>query len=65
MTHKNLVTGPVGTTLEQAKQILMAHKIEKLPIVDEDGMLKGLITIDFGYETWHYNFFASIVFAGF
>ena len=45
MTWKNLVTGPVGTTLEEAKQILMAHKIEKLPIVDEDGMLKGLITI--------------------
>jgi len=45
MTKKNLVTGPVGTTLEQAKQILMAHKIEKLPIVDENGMLKGLITI--------------------
>ena len=45
MTKKNLVTGPVGTTLEQAKQILMEHKIEKLPIVDENGMLKGLITI--------------------
>ena len=45
MTWKNLVTGPVGTTLEEAKQILMEHKIEKLPIVDENGMLKGLITI--------------------
>ena len=45
MTSENLVTAPVGTTLEQAKQILMRHKIEKLPLVDELGMLKGLITI--------------------
>lgn len=45
MTHENLVTAPVGTTLEQAKQILMQHKIEKLPIVDANGNLKGLITI--------------------
>lgn len=36
MTTKNLVTAPVGTTLEEAKKILAAHRIEKLPIVDED-----------------------------
>jgi len=45
MTSENLVTAPVGTTLEQAKQILMKHKIEKLPLVDNQGNLKGLITI--------------------
>ncbi|SDA15480.1 IMP dehydrogenase [Ruminococcus sp. YE71] len=45
MTRDNLVTAPVGTTLEDAQKILMNHKIEKLPIVDDDGMLKGLITI--------------------
>ena len=45
MTKKNLITAPVGTTLEQAQQILMANKIEKLPIVDENGILRGLITI--------------------
>lgn len=45
MTSKGLVTAPVGTTLETAKQILAQHRIEKLPIVDEDYMLRGLITI--------------------
>jgi IMP dehydrogenase len=45
MTHENLVTAPVGTTLRMAKEILMHHKIEKLPIVDDSGTLKGLITI--------------------
>ncbi len=45
MTKENLVTAPVGTTLAQAQEILMAHKIEKLPIVDEKGILRGLITI--------------------
>lgn len=45
MTRENLITAPVGTTLEQAQEILRAHKIEKLPIVDGKGMLKGLITI--------------------
>ena len=45
MTSRNLVTAPVGTTLEQAKEILRANKIEKLPIVDENYALKGLITI--------------------
>ncbi len=45
MTRENLVTAPVGTTLEQAQEILRRHRIEKLPIVDGQGMLKGLITI--------------------
>ena len=45
MTKDNLVTAPVGTDLEQARAILAKHRIEKLPIVDEDGMLRGLITI--------------------
>ncbi|MCL2234198.1 MAG: IMP dehydrogenase [Firmicutes bacterium] len=45
MTKENLITAPVGTTLEQAKQILGKHRIEKLPIVDKNGVLKGLITI--------------------
>lgn len=45
MTSENLVTAPVGTTLEQAKLILQRHKIEKLPIVDDKYILKGLITI--------------------
>ncbi len=45
MTCENLITAPVGTTLEQAEQILQGHKVEKLPIVDQDGYLKGLITI--------------------
>ena len=45
MTSENLITAPVGTTLEQAKQILRRHKIEKLPLVDGDFRLIGLITI--------------------
>ncbi len=45
MTKDGLVTSREGTTLEEAKQILMRHKIEKLPIVDSNGFLKGLITI--------------------
>ncbi len=45
MTKEHLVTAPVGTTLEQAQEILRRHRIEKLPIVDEQGYLKGLITI--------------------
>ena len=45
MTKGNLVTAPVGTTMEQAQDILRHHKIEKLPIVDADGALRGLITI--------------------
>ncbi len=45
MTKDHLVTAPVGTDLKGAQEILMKHKIEKLPIVDESGTLKGLITI--------------------
>lgn len=45
MTKDNLVTAPVGTTLAEAQKVLGKHRIEKLPIVDKDGMLKGLITI--------------------
>ncbi|KFZ27542.1 MAG: Inosine-5'-monophosphate dehydrogenase [Candidatus Izimaplasma bacterium HR2] len=45
MTKGNLVTAPIGTNLEQAKSILSEHRIEKLPIVDKDYKLKGLITI--------------------
>ncbi len=45
MRHSGLVTAPEGTTLEQAKKILKRHKIEKLPIIDKSGKLKGLITI--------------------
>lgn len=45
MTKENLITAPEGTTLEEAKKILQKHKIEKLPIVDRDYNLKGLITI--------------------
>ena len=45
MTRDNLVTAPVGTDLKAAQEILMKHKIEKLPIVDDNGVLKGLITI--------------------
>ncbi|MFN7018939.1 MAG: IMP dehydrogenase [Fimbriimonadales bacterium] len=45
MTAENLITAPVGTTLDEAEKILQKHKIEKLPIVDEQGKLRGLITI--------------------
>ncbi|HTY05548.1 MAG TPA: IMP dehydrogenase [Gemmatimonadales bacterium] len=45
MTKDNLVTAPVGTTLEEAERLLGRHRIEKLPVVDRDGVLKGLITI--------------------
>lgn len=45
MTKENLVTAPVGTDLKGAQKILMQHKIEKLPLVDNNGILKGLITI--------------------
>ena len=45
MTSENLVTAPVGTTLAEAELLLGRHKIEKLPIVDESGRLKGLITV--------------------
>jgi IMP dehydrogenase len=45
MTDRNLVTAPVGTTLEEAEAILHRNKVEKLPVVDADGRLKGLITV--------------------
>ncbi|MDD3653565.1 MAG: IMP dehydrogenase, partial [Desulfotomaculaceae bacterium] len=45
MTKENLITAPLGTTLEQAKEILQHYKVEKLPIVDKEFNLKGLITI--------------------
>src|SRR5712692_9095127 len=45
MTARDLVTAPVGTSLEEAEQILSRHKIEKLPVVDADGRLRGLITV--------------------
>ena len=45
MTKENLVTAKEGVTMDEAQEILMKHKIEKLPLVDDEGMLKGLITI--------------------
>ena len=45
MTSEGLVTVPVGTNLEQARETLHRHKVEKLPVVDSDGMLRGLITV--------------------
>ena len=45
MTSNGLVTAEVGTTLEQAKAVLQQHRIEKLPLVDADGFLRGLITV--------------------
>jgi IMP dehydrogenase len=44
MTNSNLVTAPVGTTLERAEQIIQKHRIEKLPVVDKQGHLRGLFT---------------------
>ncbi|MDP9144147.1 MAG: IMP dehydrogenase, partial [Actinomycetota bacterium] len=45
MTKEKLVTAPVGTGLDEAERILARHRIEKLPVVDADGVLKGLITV--------------------
>ena len=45
MTHEKLVTAPVGTSLDDAERILAQHRIEKLPVVDAQGVLKGLITV--------------------
>lgn len=45
MTKEDLVTAPVGTTLDEAERILGQHRIEKLPVVDERGVLRGLITV--------------------
>ncbi|MCX7876211.1 MAG: IMP dehydrogenase [Melioribacteraceae bacterium] len=44
MTKENLITAPLGTTLEEAQKILHKHRIEKLPVVDKKGVIKGLIT---------------------
>ncbi len=54
MTKENLITAPVGTKLEEAKDILRKHKIEKLPLVDDNGILKGLITIKDVEKTLQY-----------
>ncbi|MGQ0815533.1 MAG: IMP dehydrogenase [Gemmatimonadota bacterium] len=45
MTSEGLVTAPVGTSLDDAEKILQTHRIEKLPVVDKDGKLRGLITV--------------------
>ena len=45
MTREGLITAPVGTTLAEAEAILARHRIEKLPVVDADGVLRGLITV--------------------
>lgn len=45
MTSENLITAPTGTTLHEAKSILHKHRVEKLPVVDEHGVLTGLITV--------------------
>jgi IMP dehydrogenase len=45
MTKKNLITAPVGTTLEKAKTILQKYRVEKLPLVESKGILKGMITV--------------------
>ncbi len=45
MTAEDIITAPIGITLEEAKYILHKHRIEKLPLVDADGVLKGLITV--------------------
>src|SRR5216117_3785898 len=45
MTKDRLVTAPVGTTLDEAERILARHRIEKLPVVDAEGVLRGLITV--------------------
>jgi IMP dehydrogenase len=45
MTRENLITAPVGTTLEEAERTLAKHRIEKLPVVDQNGVLRGLITV--------------------
>ena len=45
MTHEHLITAPVGTSISEAKNLLQKHRIEKLPLIDANGILKGLITI--------------------
>lgn len=59
MTSKNLITAPVGTTLEEAKKLLAAHRIEKLPIVNDQYELCGLITIKDIEKTSKYPYSAK------
>ncbi|NLF27341.1 MAG: IMP dehydrogenase [Clostridiales bacterium] len=59
MTSENLVTAPVGTTLDMARDILAKHRIEKLPLVDENFMLRGLITIKDIQKTMKYPYSAK------
>ena len=59
MTSDNLVTAPVGTDLAQAQEILKKHKVEKLPLVDKDGFLRGLITIKDIQKNLKYPFSAK------
>ena len=59
MTSENLVTAPVGTTLDMARNILAKHRIEKLPLVDENFMLRGLITIKDIQKTMKYPYSAK------
>lgn len=54
MTSEGLITAPVGTTLQEAREILHRHRIEKLPLVDDDGYLKGLITVKDIVKKLHY-----------
>jgi len=54
MTSENLVTVPVGTTLDEAERVLHRHRIEKLPVVDESGQLRGLITVKDIYKRAQY-----------
>lgn len=54
MTKENLITAPEGTTLEQAKDILRRHRVEKLPLLSKDGYLRGLITIKDIQKTLQY-----------
>lgn len=59
MTKEKLITASVGTSLEQAKEILGKHRIEKLPLVDAEGYLKGLITIKDIEKAQRYPFSAK------
>ncbi|MGH2977950.1 MAG: IMP dehydrogenase, partial [Gaiellaceae bacterium] len=57
MTARNLVTAPVGTTLAEAEEILHRNKIEKLPVVDADGRLRGLITVKDIQKKIEFNYY--------
>ncbi len=59
MTSSGLITAKIGTTMDEAQDILQKYKIEKLPIVDKDGVLKGLITIKDIEKTVRYPFSAK------